>query len=519
MRNDTRNQSILKQAVRWTVAVTAGIAATAAGQDATGQAKVNAALSSVGFSQPAAPVAQAAGALVETGIDANGKLELTVNKTAVITTKDKVARSSVGQPEIADVTMVGPSTLLVTGKKYGSTQIIVWNEKEESQVIDVTVSFDVQAIRDEFKKTFPDAPIDVSVVNGQVTLKGRVPNLKTAEQAQRIAEAYTKDVINFLEVGGGQQIVLGVQFIEMNRAASNTLGFSTAFSDGNSTIASLNGGYNTPLGALANGQDNTIGSGVTLFGSGNIGGMRFEAFLSAMKANALARTLAEPNLVAISGEDAEFLAGGEIPIPVPQAGAGGSSTITIEYKEFGVRLKYNAVVLGDGRIRLKVVPEVSELDYNNTTSVNGQAVPGLKTRKVSSVVEMSEGQTLALAGLLQRSVNARNTGTPGLSDLPIIGAMFRNVSYSRSETELVILVTPRLAQAMNPDQIPAAPGANWRYPNEAQLFGFGDLGGPAATDKGEAPKTNLPAPRYVGPTGFGEPDAPVQPTIASVDTK
>ncbi len=518
MQNETRNQSILKQAVRWTVAITAGAAATAAAADnLTGTAKANAALSAVGFTAAPTNVAQAAGALVETGVDANGRLELSINKTAVVTTKDKYKRFSIGQPDIADVTAVGPSTLLVTGKKFGSTQIIVWNEKEESQVIDITVTFDLQAIRDEFKKAFPDAPIEISVLNGQVTLKGRVPNLKVAEQAQRVAEAYTKDVINFLEVGGGQQIMLAVQFIEMNRAASNQLGFSTLFTDGGSTIGSVNGPLNSPIGAMSAGKDYALGSGVTLFGSGNLGGMAFEAFLSAVKANSLARTLAEPNLVAISGEDAEFLAGGEIPIPVPQAGAGGSSTITIEYKEFGVRLKYNAVVLGDGRIRMKVMPEVSELDYNNTTSVNGQAVPGLKTRKVSSIVEMSEGQTLALAGLLQRSVNARSTGTPGLSDLPIIGAMFRNVSYSRSETELVILVTPRLVQAMNPGQLPSPPGENWRYPNEAQLFGLGDIGGPRVTDKGETPKTDLPAPRYVGPTGFGEPS--VQPAVASVDTK
>lgn len=510
MRTLNRDESTLKQAVRWAVAISAGLAATATAQDAN-QAKVNAALSAVGFTQPA-PVAQPAAALLESGVDANGKLELTVNKTAVLTTKDKYKRFSIGQPDIADVTAVGPTTLLVTGKKFGTTQLIVWNEQEESQVVDVAVEFDVQAIRDEFKKTFPDVPIEVAVVNGQVTLKGRVPNLKTAEQAQRIAEAYTKDVINFLEVGGGQQVVLQVQFIEMNRAASTQLGFNAFFNDGNSTFGINNGPFaNAQTGEVSN-------TAITLFGSGNIGGMAFEAFLSALKANSLARTLAEPNLVAISGEDAEFLAGGEIPIPVPQAGAGGSSTITIEYKEFGVRLKYNAVVLGDGRIRMKVMPEVSELDYNNTTSINGEAIPGIRTRKVSSVVEMNEGQTLALAGLLQRTVSARNSGTPGLADLPIIGAMFRNVSYSRSETELVILVTPRLAQAMNPDQVPPPPGHEWRYPNEAQLFGFGDLGGPAATDKGTAPDTKLPAPRYVGPTGFGEPEAPVQPVIASTDT-
>lgn len=473
----------------------------------------------VGFT-PA--VAQPAAALVQDGTDEAGKIALTVNKTNVVTTKEKYKRFSIGQPEIADVTAVGPTTLLVTGKKPGTTQIIVWNEAEQSQVIDVRVEFDVQALRDEFKKMFPDAPITVEVLNGQVTLKGRVPNLKTAEQAQSVAKAYSEKVMNFLEVGGGQQIVLQVQFIEMNRAASNELGFRSFFTDGQNGWGSINGpgGLVTPATSAGELTTFTVENGVSLFGTGNIGGTAFQAFLSALKSNSLARTLAEPNLVAVSGEDAEFLAGGEIPIPVPQAGAGGSSTITIEYKEFGVRLKYNAVVLGDGRIRMKVAPEVSELDYNNTTTIAGQAVPGLRTRKVSSIVEMNEGQTLALAGLLQRRVDSRNTATPLLGDLPVIGAMFRNVRYQRSETELVILVTPKLAQAMNPDQVGPLPGDNWKYPNEAELYGLGELGGPRDRATGKQAGPEKKAPRFVGPNGFDEnqPDAPVQPTVASADS-
>lgn len=498
------------------------LGASALGQNATPAATPPAAANEpvVRFT-PAA--AQPAAALVQDGTDETGKIPLTVNKTVVVTTKEKYKRFSIGQPEIADVTAVGPTTLLVTGKKPGTTQIIVWNEAEQSQVIDVRVEFDVQALRDEFKKMFPDAPITVDVLNGQVTLKGRVPNLKTAEQAQSVAKAYSEKVLNFLEVGGGQQIVLQVQFVEMSRAASNELGFRSFFTDGGSSIGNLNGTGGSPIGGLATGAETTIpeGTALTLFGSGNLGGMAFEAFLSALKSNSLARTLAEPNLVAVSGEDAEFLAGGEIPIPVPQSGSGGGTTITIEYKEFGVRLKYNAVVLGDGRIRLKVAPEVSELDYNNTTTISGQAVPGLRTRKVNSIVEMSEGQTLALAGLLQRRVDARNTATPLLGDLPIIGAMFRSVSYQRSETELVILVTPKLAQAMNPGQVGPLPGDNWKYPNEAELYGFGDLGGPRDKATGKSAAAEKKAPRFVGPNGFDEsqPDAPVQPAVATADSE
>jgi pilus assembly protein CpaC len=403
----------------------------------------------------------------------------------------------------------------VTAKKAGSTQIIVWDEQEHSQVIDVVVNFDVAMIRDEFKKQFPDAPITVDLLNGQLALKGRVGSLKVAEQAERVAKSYTPNVMNFLEVGGGQQIVLQVQFIEMSRAASNELGFRSYFTDGKTVIGTQNGPGADLFGTLAQNQKTTgIPASATLFGNASVGGAAFEYFLSAMKANSLARTLAEPNLVALSGEDADFLAGGEYPYPVPQSGAGGSSTITIQYKEFGVRLRYNAVVLGDGRIRMKINPEVSDLDYGASTSINGVAVPGLRTRKVTSIVEMAEGQTLALAGLLQRRVDSSRSGTPLLSDLPIVGTFFASTKYSRSETELVILVTPRLASALNPDQMPSAPGGNWRYPNEAQLYGLSDLGGPLPGDK---PADNVPPPRFVGPNGFD--DTAVQPTVAAADSK
>ncbi|MBC7784144.1 MAG: type II and III secretion system protein family protein [Burkholderiales bacterium] len=505
------NRSVLKQAIRWTAAVIAGSSSMALGADQPAAANTPSAIF--------IPAAQTAVALVDSGVDTNGRLELTANKTAVVTTKDKYKRFSVGQPEIADVTAVGPTTLLVTGKKIGTTQIIVWNEQEQSQVIDVTVTFDVQALRDEFKRMFPDAPIDVDVHNGQVSLKGRVASLKTAEQAQRVAEAYSKEVMNFLEVGGGQQISLGVQFLEVSRSASSELGFRSFFNDGKSLFGTVNGPGGNPIGGLINGSASLPdGAAISLFGSGTLGGTAFEVFVSALKQNSLARTLAEPTLVALSGEDAEFTAGGEIPVPVPQSGAGGGTSITVEYKEFGVKLKYNAVVLGDGRIRLKVEPEVSDLDYNNTVDISGSAVPGLTKRRAKTMVEMNEGQTLALAGLLQRRVNAKTSGTPLLSDIPIIGAFFRSASYERSETELVILVTPHLVSAMNPDQVPNQAALNWRYPNEAQLFGFADLGGPQKAADGTIVANNAP-PRFVGPNGFDEPQPTVQASVATTDTK
>ena len=496
MNKQTHN--ILKQACRWAVAAT--VAALVPAASGAEPATPVATTANVGFTPASSPVG-----LVTSGVDSDGKVAMAVNKTTIVSTKNNIKTISAGQPDIVDAVLVSPNTLLLTAKKPGNTQVIIWDEQGQSQTIDVTVNLDIEALRSEIKKSFPDAPISVDVINGQVTLRGRVPTLKVAEQASRLAAAYTKDVINFLEVGGGQQIVLSVQFLEVNRAASNQLGFSSYFNDGSSRLGFQNAPNGNPIGSLARNLpiDNVPGS-ASIFGNGAIGGTIFEAYVQALKQNNLARTLAEPSLVSVSGEDASFLAGGEIPIPVPQSGAGGSSTITIEYKEFGVRLKYNAVVLGNGRIRMRVEPEVSELDYSNATSVGGQPVPGIRTRKISNIVEMAEGQTLALAGLLQRGTSAASSGIPLLGDLPVVGAFFRNVKYTRTETELVVLVTPHLASAMNPDQIPNAPGDRFRYPNEAELYGLGDVGGlndpkqPIASRRG-------PAPRFVGPYGFNEP--------------
>ena len=485
---------LIKTAARWAV-VAAALAAAPVARGQTTQ-------SNVGFT-PAAPGPLLG--LVEGGIDSDGKLTMGVNKTAILTTKDNTARFSTGQTDIAEVTMVSPTTLLVTAKKAGMTQVIVWNDKGQSQSVDINVALDITALRDEIKKRYPDAPITVDVINGQISLRGRAPNLKVASEIATLSAAYSKEVMNFLEVGGGQQVVVNVQFIEVSRGASNQLGFSSFFTDGGSTFGATQAPHSNIYGGLIFGNPDTqIPTGATIFGSGNIGGTQFESFVQALKQNNLARTLAEPSLVSVSGEDASFLAGGQIAIPVPQAGAGGATTITIEYKEFGVRLKYNATVLGDGRIRMKMEPEVSELDYNNGTKLNGNLIPGLRTRKVTSIVEMGEGQTLALAGLLSRSVNSNVTATPLLGDLPIVGAFFRNTSYTRTETELVVLVTPHLATAMNPSQVPAAPGDRFRYPNEAQLYGLGDKGTFGDPSQPLASR-HAPAPRFIGPSGFNEP--------------
>jgi pilus assembly protein CpaC len=457
------------------------------------------------------PATRPAANIVSEGVDANGHLKLAVNKTSVLTTRTHVSRISVGQPDIADVNLISATNILVTGKKMGTTQIILWDDSDRSQVIDVVVDFDLDVIRDQYKVMFPNAKIELAALNGALALRGHVADLKTAEQAVAIASPYTQKVLNFLEISGGQQVMLQVRFAEVSRTAISNLGFSAYGTDGTAKIGFLNGSAGSPIGALAGGQAFTLDSAITAFGAGQIGNTAFEAFLSALRTNNLLRVLAEPNLTTISGQEASFLAGGQIPVPVPQ-NSGGSTTVTIEYKEFGVQLKFVPVVLGDGRIRMQVAPEVSQLDYSHAVQLSGSTnpIPALTTRNVSTTVELNDGQSFAIAGLLQSSSQANAKSTPILGDLPVLGALFRSVQYQRDETELVVLITPRLVAPMDPDKVPTLPGEHWRNPTEADLFWNRDLGSetPAMHRKSMAPAAAPtttaagPAPKFQGSYGF-----------------
>ena len=247
--------------------------------------------------------------------------------------------------------------------------------------------------------------------------------------------------------------------------------FSVGSNVGQVTATGFNAA--TPPGDLAS---QSVGSGVTLFGSGQAGALAFRYFIQALRQNNLLRVLAEPNLIAMSGQEASFLAGGEFPVPVPQSGNGGAATITIEYREFGVRLGFVPIVLGDGKIRLKMTPEVSDLDFSTPVVISGSRIPVVNKRKVTTMVELADGQTLAIAGLLNNNVAAAKDVTPILGDLPVLGTLFRSVRYQRKETELVVLVTPKLIAPLNAGQSANVPGEHWRHPSEAQLFLNQDLG-------------------------------------------
>ncbi len=471
--------------------------------------------------------------LVTQGLSSDGSIKLVAGHSLVLTASEPLKRVSIAQPDVADVNAIAPTNVLVTAKKAGDTQLILWDDQDHSQVIDVDVDVDLQSVRRQLKAAFPDLDITATPLNDSISLRGNVPSAEVAEQIVETTGAYAK-VHNFLNICGGQQVLLAVRFAEVSKTAIRQLGVSLGGTDGISGVGSAVGpggvifSGNNPLTLAAPVGAGGVG-GVQLFGQGKLGAWAFQYFLNALRENNLIRELAEPNLVAINGQQATFLAGGQIPIPVPQSGSGSAAVVTISYQTYGIQLAFTPLVLGNGRIRLKVAPEVSELDYSHAVVIEGSTVPALTDRKLQTTVELADGQSFALAGLLDSELNATATSVPLLGDIPILGELFRSTQYQRSETELVVLVTPKLVEPLDPDQVPQIPGERWRYPNDPEFYFFSDLGGPqaekaaaaptgktvataaaptkgqaasAASSTGQPKNAAAPAPRFHGSYGF-----------------
>jgi pilus assembly protein CpaC len=433
----------------------------------------------------------------------------------------RVTKANILAPDVADVIPLGTNDLLLTAKKSGSTQLIIWDENGNTTITNIEVATQVVMLQKRMTALFPESSIKVEDVNGTITLTGQVHDLDTARQSEMVALPYAagNKIVDLLEIGGGQQVMLKVKFAEVSKQAEQTLGFNFGGNDGVS-IYGGNVGANTlgitpgtPASGTTPGTPNRLAipagaaSAASMFGTGSFARVAFAYFIDALEANSLLRTLAEPTLVTTSGQKATFMAGGSFPYPVPQSGSGGTA-ITIQFQPYGVSLAFTPVVLGNGRIRLDVNPDVSELDFSHTVTLDGTTVPGLTDRNVHTTVELDEGQTYALAGLLQDDVTASDSQFPFLGDLPVIGALFRSVQYQKNQTELVVLVTPVLVHGINPADVTPVPGEKWRDPNNAQLYFLKDLGGEVVPPPPARPAlSGDQTPTYEGPAGFTPPPA------------
>jgi pilus assembly protein CpaC len=396
------------------------------------------------------------------------ELHVLVGKSVILNSPQILKRVSVSDPSIASAVTVSPTQVLLNGLAPGKVSLILWNEQEKAIAYDLQVELDVVGLRDTLSQIFPDENIQVSQSGGAIVLTGTASTKDVADRALAVSQTQTKNVVNLLavlQVSGGGQVLLQVRFAEVDRAAvqqlginiistgaANTPGTITTGQFGSASIASVTG--NVP--AQGPGSTNTFTLGDLL----NIFVFRPDLNLAvtirALQQQNVLQILAEPNLLALNGREASFLAGGEFPFPVVQTGA-GLNAVTITFKEFGVRLKFTPSILSDGTIRLKVAPEVSALDFTNGLTISGFAVPALSTRRAETEVELKDGQSFAIAGLIDNRLTENASKIPGLGDIPIIGKLFRSRSINKSKTELMVMVTPKLVQPLAPGQVPNMP--------------------------------------------------------------
>ena len=409
----------------------------------------------LGLASPIALAAPASAQSNDTGLHA-GTLEVPLNKSQVVTADRPIGKAMIGSAEIADVLPISNQSIYVLGKKTGTTSLTLYDTSNRViAIMDVSVGPDVEGLRTQLAQIIPGQQIDVRLSNGSILLTGIVNDAGAAGRAAQLAKAYAGDnVINMIQVGGSQQVMLEVKFVEVDRQMGEKLGISGF---GNSPNGSFSGALGE--GAQLDSNGLRIGAITDQFGilsqAFKIGSLGLNATLNVLERRGLTKILAEPTLIAQSGERASFLAGGEFPVPVLQSssGTGGSNAITVEFKPFGVSLGFTPTVLGDGVINLVIEPEVSSIDPSASIAINGLIVPGLQTRRASTTVQLRDGESFAIAGLIRRDFQTTVRQLPVLGSIPILGALFRSSSFQRGETELLIIVTPRLVQPIRPDQV------------------------------------------------------------------
>ncbi len=423
-----------------------------------------------------------------------------VGESTIVKAPWPTIRVAVTDPTIANVQVLTPDQVLLQGNKVGSTDLIVWSEDErEVRQWKVQVKLDTARFQKKLDELFPDSTLEVSESGETLIVTGL---LRSAEQAVQLHDFLDKSGITYVDmtsVAGVQQVLVEVRVAEVSRGALRALGINAFHTDDDYFIGNRLGdlgsisigvpsgtpaGNTTPFEFIENA---TPASSVTIFGG--IPRADFEIFLRALAENQSLRILANPTLVALSGEEASFLAGGEFPIPVIQStGGGAGNAITIEYREYGVRVSFRPVVLGDGTIRLHVAPEVSELSAVGAVLIQGTEIPTLVVRKAETTLELKSGQTFAMAGLIHNKVEAMSSRIPGLGDLPILGPLFRSVRYQKNETELVVLVTASLVEPMSLATTPPLTGFIHTEPNDWELYLEGRIEGkePAKIDSDNA---------------------------------
>jgi pilus assembly protein CpaC len=406
------------------------------------------------------------------------QVSLTAGRSTILSTDFDVTRIAITNPEVADATVVRPREILIDGKAAGTISLILWGDARRVQY-DVVVEQPVSALEQQLHRLFPAETIEVTSNADGIVLSGRVSSTQVMLRIAEVVDAASPkaNVINMLQVPGGsdaQQVMLQVRIAEVNRRALTE--FGTNFFTGATGAGNWIGRGTT--GQFPSVEFNDLSRTVTrnTDGSRNVtleGELQFSDFLNiflfntqwnagtlirALKQSGYFQSLAEPNLIAYNGKEASFLAGGEFPVPIVNA----VGQVSVQFKEFGVRLNFTPTIAGD-LIRLKVRPEVSELDFNNGVTLEGFRIPALSTRRAETEVELRDGQSFAVAGLIDNTAQTDRAMIPLLSQVPIIGHLFSSKAERQERTELLVLITPRLVRPLNPDEVPGLPTLPGRF--------------------------------------------------------
>lgn len=451
-------------------------------------------------------------------VDLNRSIYIPVSRSELTVLPDEVSQVLIADPEISDVHVLGSKRLVFLGKKIGRTNAKLFDKSNNLiRQMDIVVGYDLPAIRRALHNFLPREHIGVELVNTNVALTGEVSDAAAARKAMSIVSQFlaptgapaaantaadSSPVLNLLKISSGQQVMLRVRVGEIQRTALKNLGVDLTASKGGAVqiLGGSLGGIDAVTNLTVNGGLNPINinkdSTGVIGAFFNVGSTSIGAALEALEKEGLFKLLAEPNLVAISGEKAEFLAGGEFPIPVAQTGTGSSSVNTVQFKDYGVAVQFVPYVLEESRIRIAVQPEVSEIDTTQSTTANGVTVPALTTRRAKTTVELAPGESFMIAGLISDRMNSTISQIPGATEIPILGALFRSASYQRNETELVIAVTPYIVDPMRSGDV-KLPSDDFRPASVMEQFFYGALGSMSHDAYGTSQ-----SPSLEGPIGF-----------------
>jgi pilus assembly protein CpaC len=450
---------------------------------------------------------------IERTPEPTAELEVPLYKSRVLSLPASIKRISVGSPDIADLLLLRSTELYVLGKDLGTTNVLLWDADDILiAVVSVEVTHDLEGLKKKLHDLMPNEAIEVRAAQRSIVLSGTVSSPANVTAAVEIAKGYLAEagtaketevfdpsrsgesgkVVNLLQVGGAQQVMLEVKVAEISRSELRKfdMNFNAMLTSSRWTTGAVNGGALFPEGSIDNFSPNAL----FIEDKGLFAGLATNDFLlnltlEAAKENGLAKILAEPNLTTLSGQEAKFLAGGEFPVPVPQ----GNDRVTIEFKDFGVGVGFLPVVLGDGRINMVLNVSVTELTDQSSISIEvggvPQSFPSLSKRSANATVELKDGQTIGIAGLLNENMREVINKFPGLGDIPILGSLFRSQSFEKSETELVILVTPHLAKPIAPDEI-KLPTDSFVEPSDADFYLWGRLEGANSGEQGAGGTTS-----------------------------